>query len=124
MCLGPTIEHPSPGPAGLSGHQRHFQPLLAEASALSRHRGGGNLQGIGDALVGPSVGAISVGLEKYASVEQLSGVSSATADKRFELAALLFGVANDILLVRGENPRFGLVPKRGYLLSFYYSTKL
>jgi hypothetical protein len=39
-------------------------------------------------------------------------VSPAATDKRFELGALLFGEANDILFVNGENPRFGLLPMR------------
>jgi hypothetical protein len=39
-------------------------------------------------------------------------VSPATAEERFELAALLLGEADDVFLVHGENPRWLLVPMR------------
>jgi hypothetical protein len=69
--LGSTVQDPSPGPAGFPGHQRHFQALLAQASALPRNRGGGDLKSIGDELVSPVVGSVS--LEQDASGERLLG---------------------------------------------------
>jgi hypothetical protein len=110
--FGSTVQDPPPGPAGLPGHQRHFQPLFAEAPALAGHRGGGNLKSIGDTLVGPVVGSVSVSLEQYAPVEQLSGVSSAAAHERFELGALLLSEADDVFLVHAERIPVGLVPMR------------
>ncbi len=113
VCFCTAIEYPPPGPARLPGHQRYFQPFLAEAPALPRHRSGGNLQGLCDPLVGPAIRALGVGLEKYASVEQLSGVSPATTYERFELAALLLlGKADDVFLVHSERTPVGLVPMR------------
>ena len=118
MSLGPTIEYPSPWSAGLLWHERYLQALLAEAPPLTGHRGSGNFQGISDAFVGPSVGTISVGLEQNASVEQLARMSPAAPDERFELGALLFGEAHDILLVHGQYTPVSLMPTRihGYNL--------
>ena len=81
MSLGSPIQHPSAGCAWLLWHERHFESVLTphkSACALSRYRSGGNLhlQSFGDALIGPLVGAISVGFEEDTGIpEQLSSMS-------------------------------------------------
>ena len=57
------------------------------------------------------------GLEQNASVEQFAGVGPTAAHERFELAALLFGEADDVLLVHGDPPRSSLLPTRVHFLS-------
>src|SRR5215208_7389125 len=84
--LGSPVQNPPPGPAGLLGHKRYLQAFLAKAPPLACHRGSGELKSLGDSLVGPAVGTIGVGLEKYASVEQFALVRPATAHERFESA--------------------------------------
>lgn len=79
MSFGSPIQNPSSGPAGLLWHQSHPKPLLAKAPPLTRHSSGGNLQSLGDPLVGPAVGTGGVSLEQDAGVEQLAGVRPAAA---------------------------------------------
>jgi hypothetical protein len=105
LSLGSPVQDPPPGPAGLLWHKRYLQAFLAEAPTLSRHRGTGDLKSLGDALVGPLIRAIGVGLEQYTSVEQFAGMRPATAHERFELGALLIGEADDVLLVHRDPPR-------------------
>lgn len=87
VSLGSPIQDPPPRLAGLLGHERHLQTILAKAPALkapalARHRGGGNLQYLRDPLIGPAVHSIGIGFEQDASVEQLAGVRPAAANER------------------------------------------
>jgi hypothetical protein len=111
VSLGPTVQAPSPRFAGLLWHQRHFESVLAVAPPLARHRGGGNLEGIRDPLVGPAIRATGVGLEQDAGVKQCARVSPASAEELFEMIALLVGEPDYVLLVHGETP-VGSVPTR------------
>jgi hypothetical protein len=71
---------------------------------LPRHRSGGNLKGIRDALIGPVAGSISVGFVEDAPVKQHSGVRPAAMDERLEMAALLFGETDDVFCTWREPP--------------------
>jgi hypothetical protein len=96
--FGTSVEHSPPSwPAGLLGHKRHLQPLLAKAPPLSRYGFDGNLQSLGYPLVGPPI-CLSIGFEQDASVEKLSSMSLAFANEPFEMLPLDFGKDEDVLL--------------------------